>query len=412
MINTKYVLFNSTPLLLDEHGRYLCDPFWAKELKRHIEYIADLHLCCPIIKTDKNSDMEQLKKTVSYNFGDLTDITDYQLKIVPLAYSKGWFNVFKYFIPNFLKINNALSPHCVAHSDCAGWPFPLSFYLLPLKFFKQFTWVIVLESTFFLMNKGDAFNLRKFISHHLNLLLLPLVLKAADARLFTHQKYKNIFLKNTDKNVYIFQYSMIDDEYFIEEPTLIEKLKDIQQRKVRFLMAGRLVHEKGVQLLLDAIDVLRQKNIEAEINIMGSGTLEAACRAFAAKPQGSVTMQFIEPIPYGKGFYDYLSSYDFLMLPNLSEEQPRIIFDSFGQGLSIVASDTEGLVATCTHDENAIIFKRGDVQSLSNAIESIVLQKDKIINLGLNGFRYAKSRTHQKMHQDRETFLKNQVGIA
>jgi len=412
MINTKYVLYNSTPLLLDENGRYLCDPFWAKELKRHIEYIADLHLCCPIIKTDKNSDMAQLKKTVSYNFGDLTDITEYQMRIIPLAYSKGWLNVFKYFIPNFFKVKNALSPNCVAHSDCAGWPFPLSFYLLPLKLFSQFTWVIVLESTFFLMNKGDAFNLRKFISHHLNLLLLPLVLKAADARLFTHQKYKNIFLKNTNKNVFIFQYSMIDDEYFIEEQTLINKLQDIHQRKVRFIMAGRLVHEKGVQLLLDAIDVLRQKNIEAEINIMGSGTLETACRDFADKPQGSVTMKFIEPIPYGKGFYEYLSSYDFLMLPNLSEEQPRIVFDSFGQGLSILASDTEGLVATCKHDENAIIFKRGDVQSLSFAITSIVNQKEKIVNLGLNGLRYAKSRTHQRMHQDREKFLKDQVGIT
>ncbi len=411
MITTKYVLYNSTPLLLDESGHFLCDPFWAKELKRHIEYISDLTLCCPIIQTDANSDMEQLKKTVSYNFGDLTDITDYQLNIAPLAYSKGWLNVFKYFIPNFFKVKNALSPNCVAHSDCAGWPFPLSFYLLPLKLYKKFTWVIVLESTFFLMNKGDAFNLRKFISHHLNLILLPLVLKAADARLFTHQKYKNIFLKNIDKNVYIFQYSMIDDDFFVTEEAIIKRLQNIEQRKVRFLMAGRLVHEKGVQLLLDAIDLLRQKNIEADINIMGSGALEETCRAFAAKPQGSVSMAFIDPIAYGKAFYEYLSTYDFLMLPNLSEEQPRIIFDSFGQGLSVIASDTEGLVATCKHNENAIIFRRGDVSSLADAIESAVNNKKNIINLGLNGLQYAQSRTHQSMHQNRENFLKSQVGI-
>ena len=411
MINTRYVLFNSTPLLLTEHGRYLCDPFWAKELKRHIAYIADLHLCCPIIKTTPESDMEQLKKTVSYNFGELEDITDYQLKILPLAYCKGWLAVFKNFIPNFLKVKNALSPNCIAHSDCAGWPFPISYYLLPLKLFKSFTWITVLESTFFLMNKGDRFNLRKFFSHHLHSLLIPLCLKAADARLFTHLKYKNLFLKNIDENVYIFQYSMIDDEFFTNEEAIQSRLKNIEQRKVRLIMAGRLVHEKGVTLLLNAIEKLREKNIEAEINIMGSGPLESACRELAAKPQGSITMAFIEPIAYGRGFYEYLSTYDFLMLPNLSEEQPRIIFDSFGQGMSIIASETEGLVATCKHGENAIIFKRGDLDSLCEAIESVVSDKSKIITLGVNGLNYAKSRTHQRMHQDREKFLKDVMNI-
>ena len=412
MINTRYVLFNSTALLLTENGRYLCDPFWAKELKRHIAYIADLSLCCPIIKTTADSDMEQLKKTVSYNFGELEDITDYQLNIIPLAYCKGWFATFKNFIPNFLKVKKALSPNCIAHSDCAGWPFPISYYLLPLKFFMPFTWITVLESTFFMMNEGDAFNLRKFISHHLHSRLIPLCLKAADGRLFTHLKYKNLFLKNIDKNVYIFQYSMIDDEFFTQEENIKKRLENIAQRKVRFIMAGRLVPEKGVTLLLNAIEKLREKNIEAEINIMGSGPLESACRELAAKPQGSVTMAFIEPIAYGKGFYEYLATYDFLMLPNLSEEQPRIIFDSFGQGMSVIASNTEGLVATCKHDENAIIFKRGDLDALCEAIEYVVSHKSNIITLGMNGLKYAQSRTHQRMHQDREHFLKEVMKIV
>lgn len=412
MIKTRYVLFNSTPLLLTENNRYLCDPFWAKELKRHIAYIADLNLCCPIIRTTPDSDMAQLKKTVSYNFGDLEDITDYKLNIIALEYCKGWLSVFKNFIPNFFKVKNALTPNCIAHSDCAGWPFPISYYLLPLKFFKSFTWITVLESTFFLMNKGDPFNLRKFFSHHLHSILIPLCLKAANARLFTHLKYKNLFLKNIDDNVYIFQYSMIDDEFFVNEEAIRSRLKNIQERKVRFIMAGRLVHEKGVTLLLNAIEKLREKNIEAEINIMGSGSLEADCRALAAKAQGSVTMSFIEPIAYGKGFYEYLSSYDFLMLPNLSEEQPRIVFDSFGQGMSIIASDTEGLVATCKHGENAVIFKRGDLDSLCDAIEHVVTHKSKIVELGINGLRYAKSRTHQRMHQDREKFFIEKMGLV
>lgn len=411
MINTRYVLFNSIPLLLTENGRYLCDPFWAKELRRHIAYISDLNLCCPIIQTTPDSDMGLLKKTVSYNFGELEDITDYQLKIIPLDYCKGWLATFKNFIPKFLKVKNALSPNCIAHSDCAGWPFPISYYLLPLKFFKHFTWIAVVESTFFMMKEGDSFNLRKFISHHLHLRLIPLCLKAANARLFTHSKYKNLFLKNVNENVYIFQYSMIDDEFFTNEENIKSRLANIGQRKVRFIMAGRLIYEKGVAMLVNAIEKLREQNVEAEINIMGDGSLGSACRELAKKPQGSVTMSFIDPIPYGKGFYEYLSNYDFLILPNLSEEQPRIIFDAFGKGMSIIASDTEGLVATCKHNENAIIFKRGNVDALCEAIQYAVNNKSKIIEYGINGLKYAQSRTHQRMHQDREKFLKEEIKL-
>lgn len=412
MINTRYVHFNSIPLLLTESGRYLCDPFWAKELKRHIDYISDLNICCPIIITTANSDMEKLKKTISYNFGELEDITDYQLNLIPLEYCEGWLAVFKNFIPNFFKVKRALSPNCIAHSDCAGWPFPISYYLLPLRLFISFRWIAVLESTFFLMNKGDTFNLRRFFSHHLHSFLVRLCLKEADARLITHLKYKNLFLKNANQKVYIFQYSMIDNEFFTKEENVRKRLENIENRKVRFIMAGRLVQEKGVTLLLNAIEKLRQNNIEAEINIMGSGPLESSCKELASKPQGSVSMAYIDPIPYGRGFYEYLSTYDFLMLPNLSEEQPRIIFDSFGQGMSIICSDTEGLMATCKHLENSIIFKRGDLDSLCEAVEYIVNHKSKIIDLGINGLKYAQSRTYQRMHQDREKFLKEEIGIV
>lgn len=105
--------------------------------------------------------------------------------------------------------------------------------------------------------------------------------------------------------------------------------------------------------------------MSAQIDIIGSGDLETACRDYIRTQQGSVTMSFLEPVAYGTDFFRLLAGYDVLLLPNLSEEQPRIIFDAFGQGLTIIASDTDGLKQSCKHEINSILFKRGNATAFA-----------------------------------------------
>jgi hypothetical protein len=120
MINKRYMLFNSTPILKDKNGHYSCDPFWAKDLRLHLGYISRLVLCCPVIETDEKSDMPSLIKMISYNFGDLADITNDGIEIIPFNPSIGWLQVFKNLVPNFLKVKQALSADCIVHSVIAG----------------------------------------------------------------------------------------------------------------------------------------------------------------------------------------------------------------------------------------------------------------------------------------------------
>ena len=405
MITNKYILFSQIPLLKDSTGTIYCDPFWAKELRMHLEYIADLSLCCPVIEAANESELPALKKLITYSFGEVEDISQYHIKaLIPLNYCKGWFSTFKNFIPNFIKVKNVLKPDCIAHSDGAGWPFPLSFYLLPLSFFKTFKWIVVIESTFMMITKGEKFSFRKFLSHHIHNLLLPLCLNRADARIFTHDHYKNMFLKSNER-VHVSEYSNLDQEFLINEIDVENKNEALKNRKLRFIIACRLIADKGVVVLLDAVKALQKMGVPAQIDIMGSGELEPECRQFIQAQQGAVTMSFVDPVAYGKDFFKYLSTYDVLLLPNLSEEQPRIIFDAFGQGLTIVASDTDGLKQVCKHEVNAIVFKRGDAQALTNAIEFAVNNTDKVVKFGLAGLAFAKTKTHQQMHRDREQFL-------
>jgi glycosyltransferase involved in cell wall biosynthesis len=405
MINEKYVLFIEIPLLKHPNGKLYCCPFWAKDLKYHFDHIANLSLCCPVIEINDDSDMADLKNKISYGFGELEDISSFDIKeLISLHFCQGWFSTLKYFIPNFLIVKNTLKPDCIAHSGGTGWPFPISFYLLVLHFFYRFKWIMIIESTFFKITKNEKFTLRRFMAHHIYSFLLPLCCKYADARIFTHNHYKNMFLKDSER-VHVAAISSLDAEFLIDEVSVHKKFKDLNERKLRFIFVGKLIKDKGVLVLLEAINILNRKNVSAQIDIMGNGDLETTCREFVKAQNGSISMSFVETISYGVDFFKHLASYDVLLSPNLQDEQSRIIYDAFGQGLMIIGSDAEGLKESCRNEVNALLTERGNFSALASAIEFATKNPSKVLEMGLNGLSFARSKTHQQMHQDRYAFI-------
>lgn len=410
MINNKYVIFIEIAMVRDATGRLFCDPFWAKDLKLHLNYISDLSICCPVIEVGINEDIKDVQKLISYNFDALEEVTSYNFKLIKLNHCIGWGAVFKNLIPNFIRVIHACKGAEIVHSGGAGWPFPTSFYLLFLRPFYSYQWIMIIESTFFMLQKGEKINLRKFLDHHLHMALLPICAKLADARIFTHKHYKELFLKSNER-VLIANSTWLDSEHLLSENEARIKLNNENNQPLRLLFAGRLVESKGVFVLLEAIDILNKNGTVALIDIMGSGDLEDQCREFAMKNHGTVTVSFKDPVPYGIPFFRNLSNYDALLLPSLSEEQPRIIYDAYGQGLCIIASNTSGLTEVCVDGENAIIFQRGEPQALADAISYGVNNQSRLVQFGINGLSLAKTKTHQQVHIAREKFLNHVLRI-
>lgn len=176
------------------------------------------------------------------------------------------------------------------------------------------------------------------------------------------------------------------------------------------IFPARLIEDKGVFVLLDAIKLLIKDNVQVNITIMGSGELKDTCKVFCLNMAGNVNLTYIEPVEYGQAFLDALGSYDVVLVPNLKEEQPRIVFDAFSQGLCVIASDTSGIL-DITDEGNAVIYKRGDPDSLAKAICYVIENPNIMLQMGLNGLNYADGKTHHQMHLDREKFLASVLDI-
>jgi glycosyltransferase involved in cell wall biosynthesis len=398
VIDKPYVLFTRIHLIKTQAGRLFCDVLWAKDLRLHLDYISDFRICCPVIYSNKVQGLE--------------DITDSGIKhLFELRKDYGFGVVIRNLIPNLVGVIKACRGANIVHSDGAGWPFPLSFYLLLLRPFFSFKWVLVIESSFWMINKDEKFNLRNFISHHVHKVVLSRCLRQADARIFTQSFYRKFFLNEDISHSLIAPATWIDKNNLVSLDIVKQRHSERKGKELQLIFPARLVEDKGVFVLFDAIDYLKNMGVKVSVTIMGSGALKKDCKTFASKEFGSVNVVYREPVEYGVEFFKTLCCYDVVLVPNLKEEQPRIVFDAFSQGLGVIASDTSGILDITIDGQNAVICKRGDPKSLADSISNLVERPELVLQMGLSGLSYADGKTHLQMHLDRQRFFASVLDI-
>jgi glycosyltransferase involved in cell wall biosynthesis len=175
---------------------------------------------------------------------------------------------------------------------------------------------------------------------------------------------------------------------------------------VRLLFAGRLVAPKGVGTLLDALRALEARGVGAHVDFIGRGEDRDACLAAAAECR-SVRISVLEPVPYGNEFFALVRRYHAVIVPSLSEEQPRIVFDANSQAVPVIASDTGGHRPYVEPGRTGWLVPVGDAAALAAAIERAIRSAPELRSMGLAALAEARGRTHQAMHRWRSRLIRD-----
>lgn len=389
----RYTLFTRIPVALEE-GRVWTDPLWAQDLALHMEYIADFHLCCPVwpksVLRGAPVPVPALKAV------QVTGLQRDSSSLVAL----------RNLIPSFLATARAARASQTVHSAGAGWPFPPSYYLLALRPFLRRDWVMVIESSFWMLEPGKAAGLKARLRHGLNDWLVGACLRRAEARIVTQPWYRDRYLGPQALHTLVAPAVWIAAEEIATAAAVRTRRKG-RTDPVRLVFPARLVVEKGVETLISAI-LEYEKRPDAqriEIAIIGTGPLEKRCRAFAASHQGQAEVHFFDPVPYGAPFFDLIGGYDAVILANRQAEQPRIIFDANAQGLPVISSATPGVVSLVTQDQTGWLYPVDDAPALATCIARAAQDRLALEVMGDAALTFVGGKTHHAMHAERADFL-------
>jgi glycosyltransferase involved in cell wall biosynthesis len=143
---------------------------------------------------------------------------------------------------------------------------------------------------------------------------------------------------------------------------------------VRILAVGRLVPDKDLDVLIDAFAQTGFAEGEAELEIRGSGPLEAELRAQAQRL--GVPVLFPGPVAPGELGRVYAAA-DVLALVSSYEPFGVTLREGAAAGLPLIASRRAGAVGDiAVEGENALVIEPGDRSQITAALRRLVREPD------------------------------------
>ncbi|MEW6406656.1 MAG: glycosyltransferase family 4 protein [Chloroflexota bacterium] len=137
----------------------------------------------------------------------------------------------------------------------------------------------------------------------------------------------------------------------------------------RMLFVGRLVYQKGVDLLFEALQDL--KSHPWELSLVGDGPERAALQKLARKQGISERVHFRGWLD-GEAVLDQFRQANLFVFPSRHEGMPNAILEAMACGLPVIASHIAGNEELVMDGENGLLVPPEDSNALRNALGELL----------------------------------------
>jgi len=181
----------------------------------------------------------------------------------------------------------------------------------------------------------------------------------------------------------------VDDEFLGDESSPLPKQKS--ERKI--VCVARLSAQKGIFILLEALKILKDKNIILNLVLAGDGELRSIIEE-QLKDLGLTKQVKITGWIDGKQVKKYLSESNALVLPSFAEGLPVVIMEAFALKKPVITTWIAGIPELVEHGHNGWLISPNSSGALVNAlIELINMPSERLCEMGKAGFERVKN-TH------------------
>jgi len=143
----------------------------------------------------------------------------------------------------------------------------------------------------------------------------------------------------------------------------------------RFVCVGRLCEEKGQLLLVEALKVLKDRGVEAELVFAGDGELRGALdervRALGLAPQVRVTGWISSDQVRAE-----IEQARALALPSFAEGLPVVIMEAMALRRPVISTYVAGIPELVVDGQSGWLIPAGDVQRIADAMQACLQASD------------------------------------
>lgn len=167
---------------------------------------------------------------------------------------------------------------------------------------------------------------------------------------------------------------------------------DHKNKKIRIIFSGKIIKQKGQEAFIDSLVMLpdKTKNI---ISVDFFGTGDAQYLSFLNEKVDKLNLKQVVCFKgYNKNIKEELQNYDIGVVNSRCEGMGRITIEYMAAGLCVLASNRGANLEIIDNEKTGYIYDIDDSSSLTQLIESLCNDKNKILLVGENARRKALSQ--------------------
>ena len=172
---------------------------------------------------------------------------------------------------------------------------------------------------------------------------------------------------------------------------------------------GRLSKTKGFHHLLEAIALLRQRQLEPKLLIAGTGPEEQALRAQAADLELGTQVRLLG---YHADLQSFYSALDIFALTSLAEGSPNALLEAMASGCAVIATAVGGVTDIVGHEANGLLLPPSNPEVLADRLQSLIENRGARHRLGQAARETIETRfSLQRMVEQHEAYYARRLGL-
>lgn len=172
-----------------------------------------------------------------------------------------------------------------------------------------------------------------------------------------------------------------DSKFGEEELVRGPRPPSIDRDAFRLLYVGRISAEKGLDVLIDAMErIAAGRCRDITLTLVGSDFLGSEygnafrSRVAASGVADAVTVKGY--VPYGPALWQIYDAHDALVLPSFTEGFPQVLLEAMARGLPVVATAVGGVPRLVRDGENGLLIPPGRPDALARAVTRLAGDPD------------------------------------
>jgi glycosyltransferase involved in cell wall biosynthesis len=165
---------------------------------------------------------------------------------------------------------------------------------------------------------------------------------------------------------------------------------------VRLLRIARLLPNKGLEYLIQAMAVLRDRGRDIHLDIVGGGdepAYERSLHDLARRLAVSDRITFCGHVEFGEALFNYYRQADIHVVSSLSEAMGRCILEARVFGLPTVATRVGGIPSVVHDGADGLLVEAKSGEAIAVAVERLMEDGDLRRRIIQQGYRLAEYET-------------------